>query len=248
MAHYQVILAYDGSDFLGFQRQGSGRTVQSEVEGALQRLNWQGRTILFAGRTDSGVHAKGQVVSFNLDWAHSPQALGKALNANLPKDVAVCRISIAGEEFHPRFSARWRRYCYTIYNLPERHPLMDRFALRVWPGARLDLLLEAAQVLIGRHDFSAFGNPPRPGGNPVREVYQADWKEEAETVEFTITANAFLYHMVRRIVYLQLQVGQGRLDLDDLARAVNNAQELQPGLAAPQGLQLLEVGYNKIEI
>jgi tRNA pseudouridine38-40 synthase len=245
MALYKVNLAYDGTDFLGFQRQGSGRTVQFEVECALRRLNWQDETIFSAGRTDTGVHAEGQVISFDLDWAHSPEALGKALNANLPHDVAVKWVGLAEEGFHPRYSACWRKYCYQLYSQPERHPLLDRYALCVWPGAELDLLSESARFLIGCHDFSAFGRSPRPGGHTVREVFQANWAEVDGIVKFTVKANAFLYHMVRRMVYLQLQVGQGRLSLEDFAGAVNQSKKQIPGLAPPQGLVLLEVGYNK---
>jgi tRNA pseudouridine38-40 synthase len=245
MARYQIILAYDGTDFLGFQRQGSVRTVQSELEAALRRLNWQGTTIFCAGRTDTGVHAAGQVVSFDLDWKHTTEELGKALNANLPYDVAVRSIRLADDDFHPRYDARWRMYRYRIYCHPERHPLLDRFAWRVWPEARLALLNEAAALLLGRHDFAAFGTPPRTGGSTIREVFQAGWKVEADTLQFEVKANAFLYHMVRRMVYLQVLAGQGRLEMGDLARAVQEAQPQSPGLAPPQGLVLSQVGYEK---
>jgi tRNA pseudouridine38-40 synthase len=245
MALYKVTLAYDGTDFLGFQRQGSGRTVQSEIERALRLLNWQGRAIFSAGRTDTGVHAECQVISFDFDWNHSPEALGKALNANLPHDVAVRWVSLAEDGFHPRYSACWRKYCYRLYSQPERYPLMDRYALRVWPGANLDLLSEAARILIGCHDFSAFGKSPHIGGNTIREVFEAKWEEADGIVRFIVKANAFLYHMVRRMVYLQLQVGQERLSLEDFAGAVNQSKKQAPGLTPPQGLVLLEVGYNK---
>ena len=243
MALYKIILAYDGTDFLGFQRQGSGRTVQSEVEGALRNLDWQGETILSAGRTDTGVHAEEQVISFNLDWRHSSEALRSAINANLPLDVSARSVQEVEDGFHPRYSALWRKYCYSIYCQEDRNPLLERYALRVWPAPDLGSLQRAGKILIGCHDFSAFGRSPRPGGGTVREIIQAEWNESGGFVRFTVKANAFLYHMVRRMVYLQLLVGQGRLNLEEFTQAVNFSRQLAPGLAPPQGLVLAKVGY-----
>jgi tRNA pseudouridine38-40 synthase len=243
MAHYQIILAYDGTLFQGFQRQGSARTVQAEVETALRKLNWQGRTILFAGRTDSGVHGSGQVIAFDLDWTHSPEELGRALNASLPKDVAAQSVALAADDFHPRFDATGRSYQYHIYCQPDRDPLRQHYAWRVWPAVDLNLLQQAASLLEGIHDFTVFGTPPRAGGSTVREVFKASWQSQASGLLFEITANAFLYHMVRRLVFLQVLVGQGRLSLDELAAGVQTAQPQPPGLAKPQGLVLTSVQY-----
>ncbi len=129
MARYQVILAYDGADFFGFQRQADGcgqRTVQGVVEQALRRIGWQGRAILFAGRTDVGVHASGQVIAFDLDWLHSTDALLAALNANLPADVAAQAAQLAADDFHPRYDARARCYRYRLFCQPRRDPLRER--------------------------------------------------------------------------------------------------------------------------
>jgi len=243
MARYQIILAYDGTDFLGFQRQGKARTVQAEFEVALRHLNWQGKTILAAGRTDTGVHAAGQVVAFELDWPHSTEALGRALNASLPADIAVKAVREVGAEFHPRYNARSRTYQYSVFCEPERNPLKERYAWRVWPAVDLQTLQAAASLLPGTHDYAAFGSPPRPTGNTVRTVFQASWEPQIEGLLFEICANAFLYHMVRRVVYLQVLAGQNRLDLKDLAQAVQEAKPQSPGLAPPQGLVLWTVQY-----
>lgn len=244
MERYKITLAYDGTDFLGFQRQGSGRTVQSEVEAALRRLNWSGRTILAAGRTDTGVHAVGQIVSCDLDWSHGPEALGQALNANLPRDVAVRAITIVAEDFHPRYDARVRTYQYTIYCEPGRDPLRERYAWRVWPAADLGRLQAAASLFPGMHDFAAFGAPPRPEGSTMRIVYRAGWKAQASGLQFEVSANAFLYHMVRRLVFLQVLVGQEQLSIEALRRAISETQPQTPGLAPPHGLVLSEVRYS----
>ncbi|MGD0004350.1 MAG: tRNA pseudouridine(38-40) synthase TruA [Anaerolineaceae bacterium] len=243
MAHYQVILAYDGTDFEGFQRQGSTRTVQLVVENALRCLNWQGQTILASGRTDTGVHAAGQVVAFELDWEHSTEQLGRALNANLPYDVSVKSVETASADFHPRYSARARTYQYHIFSQPERHPLYDRFAWRVWPPVEFQKLRSAASLLAGTHDFAAFGMPPKEGGRTERTVYQASWEPQAGGLLFEVTANAFLYHMVRRMVYLQVRAGQNRLELERFEKAVLEAQPQIPGLAPSCGLVLWKVWY-----
>ena len=129
MARYQLILAYDGTDFFGFQRQGNTRTVQQVVEKALSELGWQEETILFAGRTDSGVHANGQVISFSLDWQHTDADLLNALNARLPSDAAVRDITQVKAEFHPRYDATSRSYVYRIYQLPNRQSITGEVRL-----------------------------------------------------------------------------------------------------------------------
>jgi tRNA pseudouridine38-40 synthase len=244
MERYKVTLAYDGTLFYGFQRQGQTRTVQLELEAALRQINWQGQTILSAGRTDSGVHASGQVVAFDLEWAHGLTQLGRALNANLPKDVAVKAVEVVSPEFHPRYDAISRCYHYQVRFAQERDPLQDRFAWRVWPPCEVELLQAAALLLHGTHDFAAFGTPPRPGGSTIRTVFQAGWQvKEDALLLFHVTANAFLYHMVRRMVFLQIMAGQGKLSLDELQAAVEMAQPQRSGLALPQGLALKEVRY-----
>jgi tRNA pseudouridine38-40 synthase len=243
MAHYQITLAYDGTHFLGFQRSGRLRTVQGEVEAALRALGWRERIILSAGRTDAGVHASGQVIAFDLEWNHGAQALGKALNARLPEDVAVQDCREAGADFHPRYDATRRTYQYRIYAQPERNPLLERYAWRVWPAPETQRLHLAAERLLGTHDFAAFGTPPRTGGSTVRTVYHAAWQSTPQGLVFEVSANAFLYHMVRRLVFWQVLTGQGRLSLEQLALAVDAAQALTPGLAPPQGLTLVEVCY-----
>jgi tRNA pseudouridine38-40 synthase len=244
MARYQVILAYDGTRYLGFQRQADTRTVQYEVEKALRQLNWQGRTLLAAGRTDTGVHASGQVITFDLDWNHPDVELLRALNAYLPEDVAARQVCQAAKDFHPRFDAVSRTYLYRIYCQPNRDPLLERYAWRVWPAAELEGLQAAAGYLPGIHDFAAFGTPPKAGGSTIRTVYQADWNLKDPYLEFTIKADAFLYHMVRRLVSLQVEIGQGRLPHERMHQYLEgeSATALQ-GLAPPQGLTLAEVNY-----
>jgi len=243
MAHYQVILAYDGTHFAGYQRQARSRTVQGVVEAALEQLGWHGKGILSAGRTDTGVHASGQVIAFDLDWAHPEKELVQALNANLPVDVAARSVSLADPEFHPRYGAKARRYRYHLFCDEVRDPLREQYAWRVWPAVDPDRLQAAAAALTGSHDFAAFGSPLRPGGSTVRKVFSADWQAVDGKLMFDVVANAFLYHMVRRLVFLQVQAGQGRLTLEDLKGGISSQVPQKPGLAPPQGLVLAEVYY-----
>jgi tRNA pseudouridine38-40 synthase len=247
MARYQVTLAYDGTSFLGFQRQGNVRTVQAEVEFTLRKLGWQGRTILAAGRTDTGVHAAGQVIAFDMDWVHGTAALERAMNAWLPNDVAVRAISEADGDFHPRYAANCRTYRYKIFCQSWRNPLLESYAWRVWPEIDYSLLGEAANLMVGRYDFSAFGTPPRADGSTIRTVFRAGWQRLEEVMAFDITANAFLYHMVRRIVNAHILVGQGKLEMQKLADALHKASGLPSGLAPAKGLSLMSVEYSGVK-
>lgn len=243
MAHYKVILAYDGTHFQGYQKQGTGRTVQAEVEKALRALNWQGQSILSSGRTDTGVHAAGQVAAFDLDWAHSNETLVRALNANLPDDVAVKDVMVVGEGFHPRYDAVERCYRYRLYTAPQRDPLRERYAWQTYPAPGLERLQTAANLLLGSHDFAAFGSSPKPGGSTIRYIYSAGWSAAGDELLFEIRGNAFLYRMVRRLVFTQVQVGLNRLSLANFETGVQQSQPLPPGLAPAQGLVLMEVRY-----
>jgi tRNA pseudouridine38-40 synthase len=257
MERYQVILAYDGAQYKGFQKQANAHSVQSVVEDALHKLNWQGKSILAAGRTDTGVHAEGQVIAFDLDWDHELYELQSALKANLPPDVVARDVRLVSRSFHPRLDACWRKYVYRIYCQPVRLPLLDRYAWRIWPTIDLPILKQAAHLLIGTHDFGAFGTPPQAGGSTIREVFEAEWNEAEPYYRFEIAAQAFLYHMVRRIVFYQVSIGQGNLSLADLRQVLENGadvsfpaknmmdrhENLVHGLAPAKGLILTEVDY-----
>ncbi len=244
MARYQIILAYDGTDFSGSQRQAKARTVQGELEGALRRLDWQGKSVLLAGRTDTGVHATGQVAAFDLVWNHPLDELVSALNGHLPNDVAVRQARVAPDGFHPRFDATSRRYRYRLFCQAVRAPLRERYEWRVWPALDGELLSTAAQFFLGEHDFTAFGTSPRPGSSSVRSVVKAVWQATLDGWCFEVQANAFLYHMVRKMVFAQVSVAQKRLPLGVIADALENGLSNIPGDIAPaHGLTLVEVTY-----
>ncbi len=249
MARYQVTLAYDGAGFAGSQRQAKKRTVQGALEDALRKLGWNGRSVLLAGRTDSGVHATGQVAAFDLDWLHTEAELLSALNANLPPDIAVWRVQVAPPTFHPRFDALSRRYRYRLFCQPVRHPLRERFAWRVWPQVDGDALQTTAALFFGCHDFAAYGSPPRAGSSTVRTVMQSAWKRWEDGWQFEVQADAFLYRMVRRLVFVQVAVAQGKVPAQAVVHSLAEQAEarqtgvLPAGLAPAHGLTLVEVCY-----
>ena len=243
MARYQLILAYDGTRLEGSQRQVKKRTAQGELENALRTLGWTGRSVLIAGRTDSGVHAEGQSVALDFEWAHSPDDLRSALNANLPPDLAVREAREVRPDFHPRFDASSRRYRYRLFCDPIRDPVRERFTWRVWPALEEKLLHETASVFLGKHDFAAFGSPTSVNGSTVRTVMSARWTGSAKEWQFEVEADAFLYRMVRRLVFVQVMVAQTRIAIEEVRQAMETQTKLRAGLAPAHGLSLIEVTY-----
>lgn len=245
MAHYKLILAYDGTNYNGFQRQAIKTSVQATFEEALRRLGWQGRAIMPAGRTDSGVHAKGQVVSFNFDWNHPDYALQNALNAFLPADIAVQSVKQVATDFHPRYDALSRQYRYQLYWQSARDPLRDRFAWRLERKPELSRMQAAANDLLGEHDFIAFGKALKENATTRRRIFSADWAEEKDGMSFTIVGNAFLYHMVRRIIYVLVWIGLGGLPVETVRLGLETGSTGIVSLAPARGLCLEAVTFDE---
>lgn len=253
MAHYQLTLAYDGTDFFGSQRQAKSRTVQGELEKALNKLGWTGHSVIMSGRTDTGVHATGQVAAFDLDWSHADKDLVRALNAELPSDMAAWNARTAHAKFHPRFDATSRCYQYKLFCQPLRDPIRERFSWRLWPELNREAVAKNTKLFLGTHDFSAFGSPTTPKGGTVRTVTKAEWTQtEKDEWRFDVRADAFLYRMVRRLVFVQVAVAQGKVSAEVIANALANPAKVAPerikipaGLAPAHGLTLVEVTYDE---
>jgi tRNA pseudouridine38-40 synthase len=243
---YRATLAYDGSAYSGFQRQADGTpTIQAAVEAAVLAVTGQAAAVTGAGRTDTGVHATGQVIAFDVDWGHDDAALLRALNATLPPDIALQDIA-QRPGFHPRFDALSRVYRYTVITAEHRQPLLR---LRAWHLRAMldgDLMNRAGEILLGEHDFAAFGKPPQ-GENTVRVVVHSAWTPTTQPYgtawTYTVEANAFLQHMVRRMVALQVDVGRGAMPLDEFEAAFRRAELIPVGLAPAHGLVLEQVKY-----
>ena len=249
MARYQVILAYDGAGFTGSQRQANSRTVQGELEKALHQIGWTGNSVIIAGRTDTGVHAAGQVAAFDFnEWSHPAERLLQALNAKLPADLAVRKIKPARAEFHPRFDALSRSYRYRLFCEPIRDPLRERFAWRLWPRPEREALNQAAELFLGTHDFAAFGSATSEKGTTTRTVTKSEWRRKPNGEwQFEVRADAFLYRMVRRLVFVQVAVAQGRCSVKEVRLALNGQPKLPAGLAPAHGLSLINVEYGSLK-
>lgn len=246
MARYRATLAYDGTAYAGYQRQPGHPTVQGTVERAIEKVLGSPTTVWAAGRTDAGVHATGQVIAFDAMWRHEAQILLKAVNAYLPDDIALQTIrEQAG--FHPRFDALSRTYRYTIAVVDVRQPLLAKRAWQ-WQTPLDDALMRrAAHIVLGEHDFAAFGTPPQ-GSNTVREIFLSEWRTQTtdagRCLTYTVEATAFLYHMVRRLVGMQAAVGAGRLSLEHYEAIFRSADLSQAKhMAPPHGLTLVAVQY-----
>jgi tRNA pseudouridine38-40 synthase len=246
---YRVTLAYDGSAYQGFQRQREGvPTVQAAVEQAIRRVTRSDVTIIAAGRTDTGVHATGQVIAFDVEWRHPDSDLLRALNAVLPYDIALVDLVTSTAEFHPRFDAQARRYRYSVLQVTQRRPLSRLYTWQI--AAKLDAsaMQAVAELLVGRHDFATFGNPPHEGSSTVRDVFVSLWDSSRDgddtRLTYTVEATAFLHHMVRRMVGMMVDVGRGHLTVDEFKRIFAAADLSQATtMAPPQGLCLEKVRY-----
>lgn len=250
MTRYVARLAYDGTAYNGFQRQPEHiPTIQLAVERSIRKITRQDVTIIGAGRTDTGVHAVGQVIAFDVDWKHTDTALLLAINSQLPFDIAVQELW-QQDGFHPRYDATSRQYVYRVAQVTARNPLLNRHAWQIFGQPLVvDRMQVAAQVLIGTHDFGAFGTPPQEGStNTVRHVYLSQWEEVrgdyGDIMTYRIRATAFLYHMVRRIVGTLVQVGLGKITVDEFKAILESRDILQAKVLAPsQGLVLEAVEY-----
>ncbi|MGH6876735.1 MAG: tRNA pseudouridine(38-40) synthase TruA [Rhizomicrobium sp.] len=236
---------YDGTVFMGWQRQRHpGRTVQDCVEAALSRVADHAVEVTCAGRTDAGVHATGQVVHFATQAVRPLYGWLLGVNSNLPADIVVRWVQPVSEEFHARFQARAREYRYTMLNRVTR-PAVARLHC-TWVRRPLDAerMRQAAQVLLGEHDFSAFRAAECQARSPVRTLYRLDVRREGEYIVLEATANGFLQHMVRNIAGVLMAVGQGTQEVGWAGQVLAGRERTRAGVTAPpQGLCFVAVNY-----
>ena len=246
----KLVVSYDGTDFHGFAAQRNGiRTVESVLGDALEKVLRSSRELLnlgCAGRTDAGVHARGQVVSVDAPPDIDPTGVPRAVNGMIAPEVVVRSCVRVGPEFDARRSAQWRMYRYTVVNRPEADPFLARYAW--WVPARLDLpqLRLAADPFVGEHDFAAFCRRGPEGSTTVRRVLDSRWLTTAEdgVLVYEIRATAFCWQMVRSIVGTLVEAGSGKRRPGDMLRILRSKHRDAAGQLAPaHGLALWEVGY-----
>ena len=244
MTLYKALVQYDGTEYFGFQVQADRRTIQGELERALSVVTQESVRSVGAGRTDSGVHARGQVISFESGWTHPLATLLTACNAHLPPTISLQNIAVAPDRFDARRSALARTYRYTLNNRPVRSPMRDRFAWHVRQALDAPAMHAALQHYAGTHDFIAFGNPPERASSTARTLSAVRCWRELDWVTVELTANAFLQGMVRRIVGALVMLGTAHITSAEFANLLQaREKQLVKWKAPPQGLCLWAVEY-----
>ena len=247
MARLCLTLEYDGTDFAGFQIQPNGRSVQAVLEAAVFEVTREERRVFPAGRTDSGVHARGQVAHLDSTTRLAPAELARALNAVLPRDMAVLALREVAPDFDARRDALAKTYSYRILNRAEPSPLRARFSLHLRGALDTAAMGEAAKALLGTHDFSAFRGAP--GGapedeRPRRSLERLDVETRGDEVVLVAEGRSFLRHMVRNIAGTLIEVGQGRRRAADVAAVLASRDRTRAGpTAAAHALCLESVRY-----
>ena len=243
-----MTIAYDGTSYSGWQRQANVDTVQARLEDALGEIEGRAVTVHGAGRTDAGVHARGQVASFNLEHAIEAGALWRALNAKLPDDIRVVQVEPAPDSFHARYLARRKSYRYRICQGPVADPMEHRFTWHVPQPLDLATMSRAGAVLVGRHDFAAFQTAASNAdiGSTVRTILELRvWSESDGIVTVDIIGEGFLRYMVRTITGTLVEVGLGRRAVSEMSDILVSRSRDRAGVTAPpQGLCLMSVDYS----
>ena len=243
MPTLRLDLAYDGSGFRGYAHQEGLRTVQGALEDALSTVLDGPVETAVAGRTDAGVHARGQVVSVRVPSSVDVERLARSLNGLVGPEIAVKAVAEVDDGFDARFSARWRRYRYSMFTGPVPDPLTRGFEWHVGPRLDHDAMAAAAAEFAGEHDFGAFCRSVE-GKSNVRRVDETGWEADGDRLHFWIRANAFCHQMVRSLVGLCYDVGRGFTPVGSVGEIVESADRSRVAtVAPPHGLILWEVGY-----
>ena len=247
---YRLRIAYVGTNYAGWQRQDNALAVQQVVEEALARILGRSVTVYGAGRTDAGVHARGQVahlaVAATAPAAETCRALVQGTNRHLPAAVRVLDADPADETFHARKSAAFKVYSYRLCRAPVIDPFRAPFVVPAQGALDLEAMKSAASLLPGRHDFSAFAKSGGSHGQPERTIHEAAWKEAGDELTFRVAGDGFLRGMVRALVGTTLEIGRGRRSVDDFATLLGGGPRAAAGPNAPaRGLCLEHVEYSR---
>ena len=244
MPTLKVTLEYDGTAYTGWQRQPNQPTIQEAVEAAVRSVSQTAIPVIAAGRTDAGVHALGQVVSFTSEKPLSPDEWLRALNATLPEDISARSVERVADDFHARYSAVRKLYAYRILHRSERSALERGRAWHLYGKLDLDVMREAAGHLVGKHDFSSFQGHPTDVENPICDLQRLEIVLDQDIVRIEIEADRFLKQMVRAIVGTLAEVGQGKRKPEEMKQILDAKDRRAAGYTAPaHGLYLIDVTY-----
>lgn len=246
MRTIKIVISYDGSGYHGFQKQKDILTVQGVVEEVLAKLCGERVVTAGSGRTDAGVHALAQTLTFTTNGRIPCANMVRAAASLLPRDIVLISAEEVEEGFHARFSAKWKTYEYKLLVNAHDNPFMMRYAWQLREQLDLPAMNEAAALLLGTHDFSAFRSTGSVDSSPVKTIYAAQWQQQGEEVSFRISGDGFLYHMVRNLVWSLVQVGLGKRSKADFAAELASERcEFLNSPAPAEGLYLAQVGYEE---
>ena len=245
MQRYKCIISYDGTNFSGYQVQPNKRTVQSEFEAALAKLHKGKEVKVFAsGRTDAGVHAKGQVIHFDSPLSIPESRWPTALHSVLPRDIAVLSVECVSDKFHARYTAIGKEYRYFLYLSAKRDPFKRNYAYQCPYSLDLEAMQGAAQHLLGTHDFTSFCSAKTEMEDKVRTIKEIHFSMEGELLTIQFVGNGFLYNMVRILVGTLLEIGSGDRKPEDIPELLAKKDRRLTGKTAPaHGLYLWKVFY-----
>jgi tRNA pseudouridine38-40 synthase len=245
MHNILITLEYEGTNYLGWARQPHGLTIQEALETALREVTGEDIHVRGSGRTDAGVHARGHAANFKTRSTLAPERLRGALNALLPRDIAVLEAMEVPESFHARFAAKSKLYEYTIWNQRVRPALERKFCWHVRWEIDPVPMQEAAAMIVGKHDFAAFRSSNTDIETSVRTMHRAEWLSDGPRLTFRIEGDAFLYNMVRALVGTLVDVGRGKITPAQFGRILESKDRTLAGRTAPaQGLCLVRVDYD----
>lgn len=244
MRTIKLTLEYDGTDYVGWQLQPNGRSIQGELEKALETLLKAPTRVHGSGRTDSGVHALGQVASFTTERTIPLKAFDKGLNSLLPRDIAVLKAEEAEEGFEARKNAKGKLYRYTILNRPMRSPVERRYVWEVFQRLDVEAMIGASRCLLGTHDFAAFRASDCEAKTTVRELRRIDFEREGDRIAISFEASGFMKHMIRNLVGTLVEVGLGKMSVQSVRETLESRERIRAGPTAPgKGLCLVAVRY-----
>ena len=239
---YKCIVAYDGTNFHGFQIQNDLRTVQLEIENVLKIIAKKEVKINSAGRTDTGVHAYNQVFHFDLDIKMKDWQMQNAMNSRLPRDIYIKQVELVDDSFHSRYSAKSKEYHYLI-DLGEYNPMYANYRYYFKHHLDIDKMIDASKVYIGVHDFSSFTKNHKNENN-VREIYDIKFVQEGTLLNIKFFGNGFLHNMVRIMVAMLIEVGKGKITKEDLSDVLNaKNRKKAPKIAPANALYLKDIKY-----
>ncbi len=245
LQNYKLIVQYEGTRYQGWQRQGTtGNTLQGKFEAILTKMSGNIVTVQASGRTDSGVHAYGQVVNFHIEKGRTPQEIMDYLNQYLPEDVAVIAIEEVPDRFHSRLHAKNKTYLYRVLNSSVPHIFDRRYVYQVEHLIDIHAMKKAAEFLIGTHDFKAFTSTKKSKKSTVRTIESIRIEKVGDEIQFQYQGNGFLYHMIRIMTGTLLEIGMGERGVSDIPVILESGLRERAGILLPaKGLTLIGVRY-----